>query len=201
MLVIGLTGGTGSGKGCVSASFLQFNINAIDTDKVSRIVCEKGAPCLNELVSFFGQSILNPDKTLNRRALASIAFSDKQKLESLNKITHKHILAYTRNWLEEQKANGRVAAIVDAPLLYESGFDKECDKIITVISDRETRTKRIIARDNLSLEDAEKRLNNQGDDEFYIQKADFIITNNGTLNDVDKQVKEIYNQLFESANK
>ena len=92
MIVIGLTGGSGVGKGCVCQKFLKYNVPAIDTDKTSRSVCDPGMPCLNELVSCFGHSILNPDGILNRKELASIAFSDKEKHEQLNKISHYYIL-------------------------------------------------------------------------------------------------------------
>ncbi len=196
MIVIGLTGGTGAGKGCVCQKFLQYNINSLDTDWVSREVCSKGTPCLNELVKTFGNTILNDDGTLNRKRLGSIVFSDREKLNILNSISHRYILDYARNWLDGQKADSKIAAIIDAPLLYESGFDKECDVIIAVISDKEARTKRIMSRDSISLDDANKRLNNQGDDSFYTQKADYVITNNGSLDDLDAQIQNIYNDIF-----
>ncbi|MBE6718481.1 MAG: dephospho-CoA kinase [Ruminococcaceae bacterium] len=196
MLVIGLTGGTGSGKGCVCRKFLNYKINSIDTDKTSRKVCDVGTPCLNELVQNFGSTILNPDRTLNRKALAEIAFSDKQKHLTLNQITHKYILNEVRTWLNLEKNNGTKAAIVDAPLLYESGFDKECDVIIAVTAPVETRIKRIIERDNISIDAAKLRLSKQGDDDFYTQKADFVITNNGNLDELDLQIENIYNTLL-----
>lgn len=201
MKIIGLTGGTGAGKGCVCKKFLQYNISSLDTDKVSRQVCAKGTPCLNELLSFFGKDILNEDGTLNRKTLGSIVFSDKEKLQVLNSITHRYILSAARDWLKKQEAEGKIAAIIDAPLLYESGFDKECDVIVAVISDRALRTQRITTRDNISTDDANKRLNNQGDDGFYTKSADYVITNNGTLDDLDPQIENIYNDLFKKIDK
>jgi dephospho-CoA kinase len=196
MIVIGLTGGTGAGKGCVCQKFLQYNINSLDTDWVSREVCSKGTPCLNELVKTFGNTILNDDGTLNRKRLGSIVFSDREKLNILNSISHRYILDYARNWLDGQKADSKIAAIIDAPLLYESGFDKECDIIIAVISNIETRKQRILTRDNLSTVEANKRLNNQGDDDFYSSRADYVITNNGSLNELELQVDTLFTKIF-----
>lgn len=195
MLVIGLTGGTGSGKGTVCQKFLKYGIKSIDTDQTARQVCAAGTPCLNELVENFGPSILNADQTLNRQALAAIAFSDKEKHLTLNKITHKYILAEVRRQIEEETKNSAKAIIVDAPLLFESNFDKECDIIIAVTSSAETRIQRIIKRDNISFETAKLRLSKQGNDEFYTSRADFVITNNGNIEELDLQIEKIYSSL------
>lgn len=195
MTVIGLTGGSGVGKGFVCQKFLDLGIPSIDTDKTARTVCEPGKPCLNELVSYFGDVILNPDGTLNRRKLAEIAFSDSEKHAALNKITHFHILSEVRLWLKQQEQNGCIAAIVDAPLLRESGFDKECDVIVAVIADRDIRIKRILARDGLTEEQALLRLSKQHEDVFYTENADHVIVNNGDVNLLDSQVETVYNAI------
>lgn len=195
MTVIGLTGGSGVGKGFVCQKFLDLGIPAIDTDKTARTVCEPGKPCLNELVSCFGDVILNPDGTLNRRKLAEIAFSDSEKHAVLNKITHFHILNEVRLWLKQQEQNGCTAAIVDAPLLRESGFDKECDVIVAVIAERDIRIKRILARDGLTEEQALLRLSKQHEDVFYTEKADHVIVNNGDAKLLDSQVETVYNAI------
>ncbi|MBR5323185.1 MAG: dephospho-CoA kinase [Clostridia bacterium] len=200
MVIIGLTGGSGVGKGCVCREFLKYNINSIDTDQTARQVCDKGKPCLNELVTYFGNVILNDDGTLNRKQLASIAFADKDKHAFLNKTTHYYILNEARAWLNTQRAEGHIAAIVDAPLLFESSFDKECDVIISVTAPREKRIERLLIRDNIPLEAIELRLSKQWNDEFYTEKSNFVIQNNGSLEEVAEQVKKIYNQLFSSSN-
>ncbi len=196
MLVIGLTGGTGSGKGCVGQCFLSYGIRTIDTDVVSRDVCQKGSACLSELTAHFGEFILNDDGTLNRKKLAEIAFSDSQKHKMLNSITHKHILDDVRKWLAKCEENGDIAAIVDAPLLYESGFDKECDIIIAVTAPRDTRTERIRTRDMLSDAEINARMSKQNDDLFYTKNADYVIINDSTVEDLQKQVDGIYAQLM-----
>ncbi len=201
MLIIGLTGGTGSGKGRVCQLFSKLGINSIDTDKVAREVCNIGKPCLDELVNVFGSQILNNDKSLNRKKLASIVFSDKEKLQILNSITHRYILGEARIWLNEQKQTEQIAAIVDAPLLFESGFDKECDVIISVIADKSLRTQRLIERDNITTEEITKRINNQHDDKFYTDNADYVIVNNGSLSDLEISVKQVYDKLFKKDTK
>ena len=158
--------------------------------------CAPNTPCLKELVDTFGNTILFEDGSLDRRGLAAIVFADKQKLDTLNKITHRYILEEVRLWLDGQRAMGKKAAIVDAPLLFESGFDKECDVIISVIARRDIRLKRIIARDGITEAAAITRLNKQGDDSFYTSRSDHIITNNGDPSLLDPQIKHIYDKLM-----
>ena len=184
MKVIGLTGPSGVGKGWVCQYLSQFNIPSIDTDAVYHKLLVPPSPCLNELVTTFGQQILS-NGNLNRAALATIVFSDPQKLKQLNTITHKYILARTDVLLSTYREKGHPAAIVDAPALFESGYNVNCDFVITVLADKELRLKRIIKRDGISAQAAEKRLNAQKPDEFYSSRAKYTVVNNGddtTLN-------------------
>ena len=178
MKVIGLTGPSGVGKGWVCKQLEQFNIPAIDTDAVYHSLLLPPSPCLDELVMTFGQQILN-DGNLDRSALASIVFSDPQKLKCLNSITHKYILARTDVLLDMYRQRGHKAAIVDAPALFESGYDANCDLVITVLADKDLRLKRIIKRDNLSIQSAQSRINAQKSDEFYASRAKYTLINNG----------------------
>ncbi|MBQ8758875.1 MAG: dephospho-CoA kinase [Clostridia bacterium] len=182
MLVLGLTGQSGAGKGEVSHSFSSFDgVVCLDTDKTAREVVEKGKPCLTELCECFGDEILDSDGNLNRKKLAEIAFSDKEKHEKLNKITHFHILEEIKKWLAESKRDGAILAIIDAPLLFESGADKLCDITVGIVAPYPTRLKRIIKRDGLDKKSAKMRLDAQPKDDFFEEKCDYIIANNGTL--------------------
>ena len=196
MTVIGLTGGTGAGKGCVCSIFSKYGIDSIDTDKTSREVCCAGSPCLKELVSNFGNDILNPDRSLNRKKLAKIAFASESNHKTLNSITHKYILEQVRLWLDGQKKQNKLAAIVDAPLLFESGFDKECDVIISVQAPASVRVDRIIKRDGITLDEANARLNKQQRDSFYTDRSDYVITNSGELDGLEAQIKSICFSIF-----
>lgn len=198
MLVLGLTGPTGAGKGAVSALFAQlYGVPSIDTDAVYHQLLIPPSACLDELVAAFGASILNPDGTLNRPALSAIVFSDatREKQVRLNRITHKYVLDRSREMLAEYRQTGMRAALVDAPLLYESGFDAECDAVIAVLAPREMRMKRIIERDRLSEERAVARLNMQKSDEFYTGKTDFVVTNDGDMDALRRQVEALAERL------
>lgn len=191
MKVIGLTGRSGAGKGYVCNVFESFGINSLDTDKLSRMVCMPGKPCLEELKAYFGFEIINDDGSLNRSMLASIVFADghESDLRMLNRITHRYILEYCRKWIAEQRDNGSGAVVIDAPQLYESGFDAECDFIVAVVANEEKRIERIIRRDGITREDATGRLSSQHSDDFFLSHVDYVIRNNGE--DLSEQVMSL----------
>lgn len=194
MYTIGLTGGIGSGKSHISDIFVKYQIPSIDTDKVSRQVCEIGKPCLRELTEKFTDCILNDDGSLNRQALADIVFTDKEKLRILNVITHKYILAECKRWILQCESENHFAAIIEAPVLFESKFNYYCDYVISVIADIDVRIQRVIERDNISEADAMKRIRNQHDNRFFLNNSDFIIYNN-PYNNAMLQIDLIYQQL------
>ena len=182
MIVLGLTGPSGAGKGALAAAFAAYNVPQLDTDAIYHALLVPPSACLDALVDAFGRGILAPDGTLNRRALAALVFAPDAPAalrETLNRITHHYILAETRRQIEVCRAAGKPAVLVDAPLLYESGFDAACEKVIAVIAPREVRLERIMARDALSREAAEARLRAQKADEFYTARADFVVVNDG----------------------
>ena len=194
MKVIGLCGGSGSGKGVVSSLFDRRGIPAIDTDTVYRELTSVDSPCNRALSNEFGKEIISTDGSLNRKKLRTIVFTgddSKLHLKKLNEITHKYILDETRNRLDRFADLGYKAAIVDAPALFESGFDKECDIIISVIADREVRISRIMLRDNIDRITAEARINSQIPDEDIISRSDFVIKNDFDLETLEKKVEEI----------
>ncbi|MBQ7300135.1 MAG: threonylcarbamoyl-AMP synthase [Clostridia bacterium] len=196
--VLGLTGGTGAGKGAVAACLVKHGIPTLDTDRVSRLVCEIGQPCLRALAEQFGCGILCPDGSLDRAGLAALVFGEPdpdkkaEKLAALNRITHHYILEYARDWLAEQRANGCTAACIDAPQLFESGFDAECSYIIGVTADRETRIARIMTRDGITREKALQRIASQHDDAFFAAHCDVMLENNGDLDALDAAVKQLF---------
>jgi len=196
MKIIGLTGGSGAGKGEVCKLFANYGIESIDTDKISREVTRRGEACLEELIQCFSDIILDEYGELDRKKLADIAFSSKDKLEILNKITHSHILEECRDRIEYIRAAGKKAVIIDAPLLFESKFNKKCDIIISVIAETSIRLERIINRDNLTLEQAVRRIENQKDDDFFASNSTFVIYNNGAIKDIKRQVADIYTNML-----
>lgn len=179
--IIGLTGPTGAGKGVVSGICRRWGIPSIDTDAVYHALLEPPSACLDGLVASFGTGICNPDGTLNRPALSAIVFAPGagDKLELLNRITHGFVLDKVRTLCRAHEEAGAPAVLVDAPLLYESGFDRECDRVLAVLAAPDTRLCRIMARDGISLDAALARLRAQKPDDFYA-RADGILYNDGT---------------------
>ncbi len=194
--IIGLCGGSGSGKGTVGRIFTENDYLVIDTDKVYRDLTDKTSKCLDALVCEFGKAILNSDGGLDRRKLASIVFSDKEKLARLNEITHKFVLKKVSEIIKSAENSGYKGYVVDAPMLYESGFDKECDCVIAVICDAETRIARIIERDGIPRDAVIKRINAQISDSELVKRVDFVIYNNSDLDSLKYQVCEIIKKVI-----
>ena len=193
--VIGLCGRSGSGKGYVSERFLQLGIPSIDTDKVYRdILGRDGSECLSELKNEFGEGIIAGGK-LDRRALANIVFAkgNENKLERLNSISHKHILKETLSMIEEYSKKGMGAVIVDAPVLFESGFDSICDITLCVTAPDSVCVERICKRDDRSEEEAKSRLASQKSVEELRSLCSFEIVNDGRC-DIDSQISDFLNK-------
>lgn len=188
-IVIGLTGPTGSGKSSASRIAEDFGFQVIDCDKTAREATQKGTEGLKALVSVFGEEILLSDGDLNRKALAALAFKDKLSTDLLNKT----ILPYIADLVIKQ-ASGR-NTLLDAPTLFESGINKICNKTVAVLADKDIRLKRIIARDNLTLKEAETRINAGNDEEFFKKNADYIIYNNGDENAFLKRFSDILKEI------
>ena len=198
MKVLGLTGPTGAGKGAVSALFWKhYGVPAIDTDQVYHALLVPPSVCLDELVSAFGSEILTSDGYLDRPALSKIVFSDpsRKKQLLLNRITHKFVLDRTSELVEEYRSTDVPAVLVDAPLLYESGYDAKCDAVIAVIASETIRKQRIMARDQLSEERADARLNMQKPNAFYTSRSQYIVVNEGDIHDLYGQIARIAEDL------
>ncbi len=190
MKIIGLCGGSGSGKGTVAAMLAEYGALHIDTDAVYHGLTSGSSACLDELVSEFGEGILAEDGSLDRRALSKIVFADGggEALGRLNSISHRHVLAEVRRIIAASEGK-YTDVLVDAPLLYESGFDAECDFVVAVIAPKEERIRRIMARDGVSEEAAARRIAAQTDDATLASRADFVINNGGDLASLEAAAK------------
>lgn len=200
VMVVGLTGQTGAGKSTVSKIFAENGFAVINADYVARLVVEKGTPCLNEIVDFFGREVLSVDNTLNRKALAGIVFSDKSKLEMLNTIIYPYITGEILRQIRYHSDSGHKFILLDAPTLFESRADDFCEIIISVLADADIREKRIIERDGLTHEQAIHRMNSQLDENFFITHSDYIIHNNEDIDKVNMISKEVSDKIKDYYN-
>ena len=194
-IVVGLTGQTGAGKSTVSEIFVRHGFMLIDADKISHEVVEPGMPCLAEIFDYFGEAVRNPDGSLNRKALAKIVFTDKKKLESLNSICYPFIteeIFRKINQFAEQECH---FILLDAPTLFESRASDFCDMIISVVANPEIRCARIMARDTMTEQAARERMNAQLDETFFIQHSDYVIHNNGNLEQLSELSGEVADKV------
>ena len=196
-IVVGLTGTTGSGKSTVAEMLKKYGYAVIDADKIASLITEKGSPVLKKLVEAFGAEILNEDGTLNRKILAERAFSTTHNTLMLNSITHPEIIRLIMKKVQGEFFNGYEAVIIDAPQLFESGLDKKCNFLVSVSASKETRLKRIMERDLISVEAAKRRMNAQLDDSFFRQNCDVVIVNEDNEEELKKQVLYVARQIEE----
>ena len=181
-MIIGLTGGIASGKSTVSKYLAEKGFKVYDADKIAKDISEKKS-VQEEIISTFGNKILDKNGNIDRKKLKEIVFENKEKLEKLNGIIHPKV------YKELKERNTDEVIIFDVPLLFESGIDKFCDKILVVISDYEVQLNRIIERDKINRELAEKIIRSQLSNEERIKKADVVIENNSNLEDLFKKVE------------
>ena len=198
MIVIGVCGGSGSGKGAVCSIFGTLGIPSVDTDAVYHELISCDGPCLRELAASFGDSVVK-DGAIDRAALRNIVFSPpdvKEKQALLNSVTHKYVIGKTEQLLRDYGRQGVKGAIIDAPLLFESGLDKRCDVTVAVAADSNVRIARIMLRDGIDYDTAARRISLQIPDRELISRCDFVIHNNGSLDGLKAAVTEVYRQIF-----
>lgn len=198
MKIIGLCGQSGAGKTTALEVFEKAGGGVIDCDALSRRTTEPYSACVKELVAAFGDDILCADASLNRRKLASIVFGNADACETLNRITHKYIMAEIEKELEAFLKSGYSFCVIDAPLLFESGLDKRCDVVLGVLADRETRIKRLEKRDKISREEIEKRLISQISEEELKVRCDKVLYNDGVDEVFEEQIFAFLKEIGET---
>lgn len=190
MLVVGLTGQSGSGKTTVSEIFSKNGFHHVNCDLIARDVTSDGSQCLSDIVCEFSDAVLASNNVLNRRALGSIVFSDRDKLNRLNEIIFPYIIRQLEDTITILKKENVSLVLLDAPTLFESGADKLCDIVVAVVADYQLRLNRIIERDSISQKEAENRLLSQHTTEFFIDNSDFVIDNSFDSDTLKKSTKQ-----------
>ena len=199
-LLVGLTGGMGSGKTLAASFFKELGAHIIDADVVCRELVRPGQPAWREIMEGFGEETLSADRTIDREKLAEIVFNDKSKKETLEKILHPRVFDEEQRVYEEIRKNEPDALVViDAALLIESGNFERMDKVIVVRCDEETQIRRVMDRSSLSREDVQKRIRGQMSLEEKIRKADYVLENNSSMEDLRAESRKLFLQLKAAA--
>jgi dephospho-CoA kinase len=193
MLLVGLTGGIASGKSTVSAMLAERGAEVIDADHIARQVVMPGTPAWCKIREHFGPGVLHPDGQLDRQALADMVFADKSKLALLNEITHPAIFARIADQLEAHHGQD-VVVVLDAALLIEAGLADGVDVVIVVHSPREIQVERLAAK-GVGQTDARNRIASQLEPEKRLARADIVIDNSGSLEDMGRHVDKIWEEL------
>lgn len=194
MKIIGICGGSGSGKSTVSAYLSSFGGLYLDADSIYHELIGQPSPCVSALAEAFGTEILEGD-IVNRAKLRSLVFNDDEKRRLLNSISHRFVIEEIEKRISNAETQGYPFAVIDAPLLFESGLDDRCDLTVAVLADRNTRIARIVSRDGISKEDAAIRIEKQLSDDQLKERCDAIIHNDGDLNELKKHCEEIIELL------
>ncbi|CAH8263892.1 unnamed protein product [Arabidopsis lyrata] len=195
MRIVGLTGGIASGKSTVSNLFKASGIPVVDADVVARDVLKKGSGGWKRVVAAFGEEILLPSGEVDRPKLGQIVFSSGSKRQLLNKLMAPYISSGIFWEILKQWASGAKVIVVDIPLLFEVKMDKWTKPIVVVWVSQETQLKRLVERDGLSEEDARNRVMAQMPLDSKRSKADLVIDNNGSLDDLHQQFDKVLSEI------
>jgi dephospho-CoA kinase len=195
MIIVGLTGSVGTGKSTVDNFFRELGAYIIDWDELAREVVRPHLKAWEEIVEYFGKDILNEDLTLNRQKIADMVFPDKEKVAKLNQMVHPQVFKEDERITNEIKSLDPDALIIkDIPLLTEVARPLFVDKIIVVAASEQTQIRRLEER-GMSREDAKNRIESQLPLDEKIKFADFVIDNDGSLEETKRQVEEVYSLL------
>jgi dephospho-CoA kinase len=195
MMKLGLTGGIATGKSTVSQYLAELGFPIIDADVIARQVVEPGQPALDEIVAAFGTGVLQSDGRLNRQALGALVFGHPDQLAILNGITHPRVQAETRRLLTVYEEAGEAMVVLDIPLLLESQNKAGADKIVVVAVDETTQRQRLMARNGLSLTEAQARIDSQMPLAEKVKLADYVVDNSGSIEQTYAQVDAILKDL------
>jgi len=197
MLRVGLTGSIGVGKTFVASIFVELGCHVLDADQTAREVVMPGTPGMEAIVHEFGEQILNTDGTLDRKRLGALVFADENRRQRLNHILHPFIIARQDEILREwEREDPKGIGIVDAALMIESGGYKRFDKLIVVHCRPEVQLERLMLRDKLSRDEAQRRINSQMPQEEKQKFADYLIDTSDGFDPTRSRTVEVYNQLI-----
>lgn len=191
MLVVGLTGGIGSGKSTIAKVFEKLGIPVFNSDIVSKKLMQENKSLIQQIIDNFGEEVYLDNQVLNRQKLASIVFNDPDKLKLLNELVHPQTILAFQNWKNSLQC---AYCIKESALIFETDVLKEVDKVIGIYTPKNLRIQRIMQRDKISIEEINKRMLQQIDDNIKMKLCDFVIYNDDSQL-VVKQVLDIHKFL------
>ena len=206
--VVGLTGGIGTGKSTAAEFLKKKGFAHIDADQIGRDITADGSPMLTVLDSIFGPkgeygiegfAILNEDGSLDRKALASIVFTDMERKLKLDEVMFKAIIAETDRQLSVLSQEAPVGILIDAPLLFEAGLDDRCDIVMLIVADMDVRIHRVCMRDGATEKEVMDRINSQMSDAEKREKSHVIIDNSGSIEELEEQLEEFFSKFSKNS--
>ena len=195
MIYVGLTGNIASGKSQVSRMLAERGAVIVDADVLAREAVEPGSPGYERVVGRWGKDVLAPDGTIDRAKLRHLVFGDRDELEALNSIVHPGIARLRRARIAEGRASGATVLVYVAPLLFERHIAREFDAIILVDAPRAVRLQRLVDQRGISMEDAVNMIASQMPAELKRARADYVIENDGTVQELERQVDDVWQRL------
>jgi len=197
MLKVGLTGSIAVGKSYVLSVLAELGCVTFDADKIAHTVMEPGREAYDVIVREFGEDVLGSDRSIDRRKLGAIVFTDEARRMRLNEIVHPRVKEEQDRLLAEAEARDRnVIAVIDAALLIESGGYRRFDKLIVVYCDPETQIQRLMRRNMITREDAERRVTAQMSSEEKLRYSDYRIDTGGTVEETRQRVIDVHKHLL-----
>ena len=201
MKILGITGGTGTGKSTVTALLKKKGCEIIDADEISKRLEDKGTGVFDSIVKHFGAEILDGNGEIDRKRLAGIVFADKNERLILNKIVHGGVAEEIYKKVEILRRRGAEYAVLDVPIPVEKGFFDTADVIWAVCANDDLRVERLMKRSGLTEEEAESRIAAQLSNREYSELADAVIDNEGSLEDLEALVDYEFDRTVKSLQK
>jgi len=195
MKVIGLTGGIGSGKSTVSRLLGEMGAVLIDADKVGHEAYQPGTETWTELVAAFGEGIVAPDRTIDRRKLGAIVFAAPEELSRLNRIVHPRMFNMMKDRIEEYRKQGVEVVVMEAAILFEANWTPLVDEVWVTVTSESAVVQRAIERTGLPEEQIRARIHSQLSNEERIRQADVVITNDGDIEELRTKVDALWKKL------